>query len=67
MKLQEALVILNNRKGRTRDQIIEAMQCLIDSGFLWSPDLDDSYRQAALAMVETGDCHVPDWAEGSIQ
>ena len=62
-----AMEILNDPKDRTRDLIIEAMQCLIDSGWIWSAKLHDGYRQAALAMIDAGVCHAPDWAEGSIE
>ena len=67
MTKEEAMVILNDPKDRTRDLIIEAMQCLIDSGWIWSSELHDGYRQAALGMIDAGVCHAPDWAEGSIE
>jgi hypothetical protein len=67
MKPDVAMEILNDPKDRTRDLIIESMQCLIDSGWIWSATLHDGYRKAALAMIDAGVCHVPDWAEGSIE
>ena len=67
MTPQEAMVILNDPKDRTRDLIIEAMQCLIDKGWIWSPKLHDGYRQAALAMIDAGVCHKDEWHEGSIE
>jgi hypothetical protein len=67
MTPDRAMMILNDPKDRTRDLIIESMQCLIDSGWIWSAKLHDGYRKAALAMIDAGVCHAPEWAEGSIE
>ena len=67
MTPQKAMIILNDPKDRTRDLIIESMQCLIDSGWIWSAKLHDGYRKAALAMIDEGVCHPPEWTEGSIE
>jgi hypothetical protein len=48
-------VIENPDETTTRDDVVEAMQLLIDRGIVWS--LQGFYGRAANDMIRSGECH----------
>jgi hypothetical protein len=54
MNTMDAIEIIEGMTDATREDYIEAMQHLIDTGIVWS--LQGSYGRAAAHLIESGDC-----------
>lgn len=50
------MLIEEPSEDTTREDVIEAMQFLIDTGVVWS--LQGFYGRAARSLIENGECHM---------
>lgn len=62
METLDAIMIIEGTEPETYEgQIIDAWQHLIDSAFVWR--LQGSYGRTAQALIKSGVCSAPEWAD----
>ena len=61
MNLMFAITTIEENPDATHEDRVKAYQYLIDTAIIWS--LQGSHQRIAMALVEAGECTVPDRAK----